>query len=154
MLTAPHVPAATPTAPRLAGDAGHDPINRPAHYRNHPSGLECITFAERLGFNVGDAFKYAWRCSLKGRHTEDLGKCLWYLSRAIANPATVPHRRPAELPDHLHRAFTRFRESDTGQLHFALQNMWRTQFETDPVPLLVAARRLVTTVLDQAGATQ
>lgn len=61
-----------------------DAIN-PSHYRNHPSGIECITITEHFGFNLGNAIKYIWRAGLKtDSPVEDLKKARWYLDRQIA----------------------------------------------------------------------
>jgi hypothetical protein len=60
-----------------------DPINRPAHYTAHPSGVECIDIAEHMNFNLGNAIKYIWRAGLKGEASEDLEKARWYLDREI-----------------------------------------------------------------------
>jgi Protein of unknwon function (DUF3310) len=59
-------------------------INHPAHYTKHPSGVECITIVEHMGFNLGNAVKYIWRADLKENALEDLKKALWYISREIA----------------------------------------------------------------------
>jgi Protein of unknwon function (DUF3310) len=56
-------------------------VNKPLHYTSNPSGIECIEFAERLNFNLGNAFKYLWRHQLKGRPAKDLLKAIWYLER-------------------------------------------------------------------------
>jgi len=58
-----------------------DPVQRPAHYNIHPSGVECIEIAEQLGFNLGNAYKYVFRHRHKGKAQEDLQKALWYLKR-------------------------------------------------------------------------
>jgi len=60
-----------------------DPVNHPAHYTSHPSGVECITVAEHYGFNIGNAIKYLWRAGLKGGAIEDLKKAAWYVNREI-----------------------------------------------------------------------
>ncbi len=60
-----------------------DPIN-PTHYKSHPSGIECITITEHMGFNLGNAVKYIWRADLKANTIEDLKKARWYLDREIA----------------------------------------------------------------------
>ena len=59
-----------------------DAIN-PPHYQQHPSGVECITITEHMNFNLGNAVKYIWRASLKGKQVEDLKKARWYLDREI-----------------------------------------------------------------------
>lgn len=63
--------------------AKHDPVDHPAHYNQHPSGVECITITEHMGFNLGNAFKYIWRADLKGSSIEDLKKAAWYVQREI-----------------------------------------------------------------------
>lgn len=60
-----------------------DPVNHPAHYTEHPSGVECITVAEHLSFNLGSALKYIWRAGRKGDAIEDLRKAEWYIRREI-----------------------------------------------------------------------
>lgn len=61
-----------------------DMVNKPPHYRGHPSGIECIQITEHMGFNLGNAVKYIWRCDLKKDAIEDLEKAKWYLEREIA----------------------------------------------------------------------
>jgi hypothetical protein len=61
----------------------HDPVNHPKHYTDHPSGVECIQITEHMGFNLGNALKYIWRCDLKKDAIEDLNKALWYVQREI-----------------------------------------------------------------------
>lgn len=62
----------------------HDPVSRPMHYTSHPSGVECIAITEHMGFNLGNAVKYIWRCDLKRDAIEDLEKAAWYVQREIA----------------------------------------------------------------------
>ncbi|HEY9315814.1 DUF3310 domain-containing protein [Williamsia sp.] len=64
-----------------------DPVNHPAHYTEHPSGVECIQITEHMGFCLGNAVKYIWRADLKGNAVEDLEKARWYLDREIARRA-------------------------------------------------------------------
>ena len=61
----------------------NDPVNNPKHYTNHPSGIECIVITEHMGFNLGNAVKYIWRCDLKKDAVEDLKKAVWYIQREI-----------------------------------------------------------------------
>jgi hypothetical protein len=37
-----------------------------------------------MGFNLGNALKYIWRCDLKLDAVEDLRKARWYIEREIA----------------------------------------------------------------------
>jgi hypothetical protein len=60
-----------------------DAIN-PAHYRHHPSGIECIVVTEHFNFNRGNAIKYIWRADEKGSPLENLRKAQWYLNREIS----------------------------------------------------------------------
>ncbi len=67
-----------------------DPVNHPPHYTSHPAkcacgaSIECIQITEHMGFNLGNATKYLWRCDLKEDAIEDLQKAVWYISREIA----------------------------------------------------------------------
>ena len=60
-----------------------DQVNHPKHYTSHPSGVECIQITEHMNFNLGNAIKYIWRASLKGKELEDLRKAKWYVDREI-----------------------------------------------------------------------
>jgi len=60
-----------------------DPVEHPAHYTKHPSGVECITITEHMGFNLGNAMKYIWRADEKGNVLQDLEKARWYINREI-----------------------------------------------------------------------
>ena len=60
-----------------------DPINHPKHYTDHPSGIECIQITRHMGFNLGNAIKYIWRCDLKKDAIEDLKKAIWYIQDEI-----------------------------------------------------------------------
>ena len=61
-----------------------DVVNQPKHYTEHPSGIECIQVTEHMGFNLGNAIKYIWRCDLKQDAIEDLKKAKWYIDREIS----------------------------------------------------------------------
>ena len=61
-----------------------DPVNNPKHYTGHQSGIECIQITEHMGFNLGNALKYIWRCDLKKDAIEDLKKARWYIDRELA----------------------------------------------------------------------
>lgn len=60
-----------------------DPVDHPAHYRGHPSGIECIEIVREMSFCAGNAIKYIWRAGLKGDAIEDLEKAMWYLGDEI-----------------------------------------------------------------------
>ena len=60
-----------------------DMVNHPPHYTSHPSGVECITITQHMGFNLGNALKYIWRADLKNDTNEDLKKAVWYINREL-----------------------------------------------------------------------
>jgi hypothetical protein len=66
-----------------AGYQKWSPIEKPRHYTEHPSGIECIQVTEHMSFNLGNAIKYIWRCDLKQDAIEDLKKAKWYIDREI-----------------------------------------------------------------------
>jgi hypothetical protein len=78
-----------------------DNVNHPTHYTSHPSGIECITVTEHMGFNLGNALKYIWRADLKGDAIEDLRKALWYVEREISlrqdDGGEAPPPKPAPV---------------------------------------------------------
>ena len=63
----------------------NDPVNHPAHYTSHPSGIECIQVTEHFNFCIGNAIKYLWRNGLKDGNSniQDLKKAIWYINREI-----------------------------------------------------------------------
>lgn len=73
----------------IEGDLGplkliNDPVNRPAHYTAHPSGVECIQITEHMNFCLGNAVKYIWRAGLKSDDPiEDLNKAKFYIEREV-----------------------------------------------------------------------
>jgi len=67
-----------------------DLVNHPPHYTAHPSGVECITVVEHMGFNLGNAVKYIWRAGEKGDAIEDLRKAAWYVNREIERMSQIP----------------------------------------------------------------
>ena len=76
-----------------------DNVNHPAHYKGHPSGIECIQVTEHMGVNLGNAVKYIWRCDLKKDAVEDLEKAAWYIQREISkrlNQLAVANREECE----------------------------------------------------------
>lgn len=68
-------------------EAAPDMVNKPPHYRKHPSGVECIQVTEHMNFNIGNAMKYLWRAGEKGNMIEDLKKARWYVDREVGRVA-------------------------------------------------------------------
>lgn len=58
-------------------------IDHPAHYNQHPSGIEAIEICEHMGFNLGNAIKYLLRADHKGQKLDDLKKAAWHVNREI-----------------------------------------------------------------------
>lgn len=57
-------------------------VNHPPHYKNHPSGIECIEITRHMEFNIGNAIKYLWRYKDKNG-IEDLKKAIFYIQDQI-----------------------------------------------------------------------
>ena len=55
----------------------------PGHYREHPSGVECIEISRHFSSNVGQAIQYQWRHLDKGDPIENLEKAVWFLNDEI-----------------------------------------------------------------------
>jgi hypothetical protein len=66
-----------------------DPIN-PAHYKDHPCGVEVIELTELLSFRLGNAVKYVLRHKAKNG-VEDLRKAQWYLNRIQADDRHIDY---------------------------------------------------------------
>jgi hypothetical protein len=93
-----------------------DLVNHPQHYNSHPSGVECITVVEHMGFNIGNAVEYLWRADHKDNAVEDLRKAAWYLNREINRlriaslrdvdaQMTQPLREPTQAEKNIARAW-------------------------------------------------
>lgn len=97
-----------------------DPIQRPRHYASHPSGIECITLAEHMSFNLGNGFKYGWRGGMKHEDAaEDYGKMLWYVKREFERGG-VGARSESDVE--VFRAMLDF--ENTGRRVFARPSPW------------------------------
>jgi hypothetical protein len=59
-------------------------VDHPTHYNQ--GQIECIEVIDQLnlGFSLGNALKYIWRCNDKGKKIEDLRKAVWYIEHEIA----------------------------------------------------------------------
>ena len=67
----------------------YDSVNHPSHYNSHPAKcecgrrIECLDISRFMGFNLGNALKYIWRCDYKNSPIEDLRKAVFYLQDEI-----------------------------------------------------------------------
>ena len=68
-------------------------VNHPKHYTSHPSGIECLQITEHMGFLLGNAVKYIWRCDLKHDAIEDLRKAIFYIEREIKRREALQIKR-------------------------------------------------------------
>ena len=68
----------------------NNPVDHPAHYTQHPSGIEAIEICQWMSFCLGNVRKYIWRADFKNNALEDLKKGRWYLDKEI-------HRREQVL---------------------------------------------------------
>lgn len=70
-------------------DNGPDVIKRPAHYTEHPSGIEPIQITKYETFLRGNILKYVMRAPYKGRELEDLKKARQYLDWEIERVSSL-----------------------------------------------------------------
>lgn len=89
----------------------------PAHYRSHPSGIECIEVTESMPFCLGNAIKYIWRADLKGDEVTDLEKAAWYISREIQRRITDAEKASRYISREINR-----RTATTLNVRTPLQN--------------------------------
>ena len=73
------------TTGNVPAEGANPSVDHPAHYNQHPSGVECIDIVRWMGFNLGNVVKYLWRDGLKDTEVElqDLEKAAWYLNNEI-----------------------------------------------------------------------
>jgi hypothetical protein len=73
------------TTGNVPAEGTNPSVDHPAHYNQHPSGVECIDIVRWMGFNLGNVVKYLWRDGLKDTEVElqDLEKAAWYLNNEI-----------------------------------------------------------------------
>ena len=72
-----------PLSDRIVSAEDYHIISHPQHYTSHPSGIECLEVTRHMGFNLGNAMKYIWRCDLKNDAIEDLEKAIFYIKDEI-----------------------------------------------------------------------
>jgi hypothetical protein len=49
-----------------------------------------------MGFNLGNALKYIWRCDLKKDAVEDLRKARWYIDEEIKKRTEIVLPKPPQ----------------------------------------------------------
>lgn len=72
-----------------------DLVDAPPHYNT--GNIECIDAIQESmspdafkGYCKGNALKYIWRMSYKGKPVEDIRKAIWYLERLIDSELAYP----------------------------------------------------------------
>jgi hypothetical protein len=87
------------TAPAASDVKGShsDAVHHPRHYNSHPSGIECVEYAELLPGNLSHACVYVWRHADKGQPAQDLEKALWFIDREAARAESERHSARALL---------------------------------------------------------
>lgn len=72
-----------------------DEIDAPPHYNN--GLIECVDAIQESmspeafkGYCKGNALKYIWRMSYKGKPVTDLRKAMWYIDRLIDTELAYP----------------------------------------------------------------
>ena len=126
-----------------------DFVNHPPHYTSHPSGVECITVTEHMGFCLGNAVKYIWRAGEKGDAITDLRKARWYLDREIARLERDSSPGENSLAD-ADRALVAELLASLAEWERTSGPPVRENSPTDPIDWKRVARAL----LDSANATQ
>ena len=72
-----------------------DPIEQPAHYTHHPSGIEAIQITSYESFLRGNILKYILRAPYKGTELQDLKKAEKYLRWEIARIEALVEDAPS-----------------------------------------------------------
>ncbi|ASR85653.1 hypothetical protein SEA_AMGINE_52 [Mycobacterium phage Amgine] len=90
----PDVEASNAAGEALTSDdaeVSNDMVAHPSHYTSSPARckacgepIECIDITQHMGFCLGNATKYVWRCDLKHDAIEDLRKAIQYIEFEIA----------------------------------------------------------------------
>lgn len=63
-----------------------DPVNRPAHYAQHPIFKgQAWDITRRMPFAQGNAVKYLWRHADKADPVQDIRKAVWYLQHMVTD---------------------------------------------------------------------
>jgi len=126
-----------------------DPVNHPHHYCSHPSGVECILITENMNFNVGNAFKYLYRCTDKGYTLNDLKKSQWYINRELELRANLRFKWENESfdatfdgCDHIQRILS-FESRLNGWMKQALERFYTASRQKRGVLALEAVRTCV-----------
>jgi hypothetical protein len=77
------------TQDNLLDPPERDAIN-PAHYKSHPSGIECIEISKHLSGCLAQAFQYVWRCGQKDDPIQELNKAIWFLRQELDIKSPMP----------------------------------------------------------------
>ena len=68
---------------RTAESRAADAVEHPKHYVSHPSGVECISITEHMGFCLGNAVQAIWAADFNPKDATHLKEAIWYIEREI-----------------------------------------------------------------------
>ena len=143
------------TAPRggRAATIAHDPVNHPAHYTSHPSGVECIEIIEWFPANLANAWKYLHRQDLKGATLQDLQKSRWYVARELRRRRILARRLvlvdvfcPVVLP----KQVARYLRHEDGRRREVFGHLWKAFLHPVSLDSLKMAQDLLSGLIHSA----
>lgn len=82
------------TTGRVPAEGADPMVDHPAHYNQHPAGIECIEVIAPMIYPVGTAIRYLWRAGLKpgAKDVQDVEKAIWnlnYYLEQLKNPVVI-----------------------------------------------------------------
>jgi len=82
------------TTGRVPAEGADPMVDHPAHYNQHPAGIECIDVIAPMIYPVGTAIRYLWRAGLKpgAADVQDVEKAIWnlnYYLEQLKNPVVI-----------------------------------------------------------------
>jgi hypothetical protein len=120
-------------------------VDHPHHYADS-SGVECIEVVEHLGFCLGNAIKYVWRCDEKFAPLDDLKKALWYVAYEHARKSQdVRTENPVDRSDPRPVAAF-FAKTKPGFRREAIRTLWNAEWRArgyNALSMLSQAKRML-----------
>lgn len=129
---------------------GFDPVNRPAHYNLHASGVECIEIVEWLPSCIANAWKYLHRKDLKKKPFQDLQKSAWYVRREILRRGKLARQKVALdffCPSSLEKKVARFLRHESGLRRDLFAHLWTAAFLPQDLDSLKKAQIILETLI-------
>jgi len=135
----------------------HDPVNHPAHYTSHPSGVECIEIIEWFPANLANAWKYLHRQDLKGVTLQDLRKSRWYVERELRRRRILARRQVVVdvfVPVALPKLVARYLRHEDGRRREVFGQLWAAFLRPVGLDELKAAQDLLAGLVHSARLTE